>query len=205
MARFKAAKRLERHHKMSQWTVTISSVSLLIIPLVQVFGEATDYSAAQLNVIQSLLAVAVLVFSLLMSLGNHGVKSDQMHRCGMELNDLHRNIGLDESLDVKSLIIKYNIILDRYGNHENIDYLMMRLSKHKLYYPKTWRYVVAYILIHIRYSINFIAHIVFLLVVIAFVWNVFADLWPSGSAQIDEVPPAPTMVDSTNAADIISG
>src|SRR5262245_13249635 len=92
-ARFVAANRLTLHYQLSQWTVALASAALLILPLVQAFGVSVNSSPQQLNVLQSILAVVVLVFSLLLGAENFGLKAEKMHRCGMELNQLDQEMA----------------------------------------------------------------------------------------------------------------
>jgi hypothetical protein len=187
-ARFNAAKRLEKHHKMSQWTVTIASVCLLLIPLLQAFGVDFQYTNAQLNVIQVISAVVVLVFGLLIGLEDHSVMADQMHRCGMELNDLHRRVGGKGAIEAEEVMDKYDAIVGRYKNHEHIDYLMMRLLKHKEYYPVWWKYILAWIMTHIRYCINFSTYIILLALFALIVAGMFVDLLPTANEVPDSAP-----------------
>ena len=138
--RFHAARRLARHAKYSQWTIAMLSVLLILVSLVPALGLKTEMSAPYLNAVQVGLAVLVLVFSLLISMDNHSVKADKMHRCGIELGRLARKLetfrtreGSDQ--DYQELSEQYFEILNQYDNHEHVDYLFQQLTLLKKKYP----------------------------------------------------------------------
>lgn len=65
-SRYRASERLERHHKFSQWTVSLISAALVFVPMMQAFNIQLGVDAIYLNATQAVLAVLVLVYSLLL-------------------------------------------------------------------------------------------------------------------------------------------
>ena len=60
-SRYRASERLERHHKLSQWTVSLISAALVFVPLAQAFKITIGVEEPYLNATQAILAVLVLV------------------------------------------------------------------------------------------------------------------------------------------------
>lgn len=69
-SRYRASERLERHHKLSQWTVSVISAALVFVPLAQAFKITVGVESLYLNATQAILAVFVLVYSLLLGQEN---------------------------------------------------------------------------------------------------------------------------------------
>jgi hypothetical protein len=132
-SRYRASERLERHHKLSQWTVALVSAALVFIPLVQALGVTPDINPALLNAAQATLAVLVLVYSLLLGQENFISRSQAMHRNGIELGRFARKLAGkgDDVPDEEyfALAEEYYDILDKYENHKPIDYLYTWLAK----------------------------------------------------------------------------
>jgi len=132
-SRYRASERLERHHKLSQWTVSLISAALVFVPLVQAFNLAVGIEVIYLNATQATLAVLVLVYSLLLGQENFVSRAQAMHRCGIELGRFARKLaGKGESVpdqEYFALAEEYYDILDKYENHKPIDYLYTRLAE----------------------------------------------------------------------------
>jgi hypothetical protein len=132
-SRYRASERLERHHKLSQWTVSMISAALVFIPLVQTFGIAAGIEAIYLNATQATLAVLVLVYSLLLGQENFISRAQAMHRNGIELGRFARKLaGKGDTIpdaEYFQLAEDYYNILDKYENHKPIDYLYTRLAE----------------------------------------------------------------------------
>ncbi|WP_432460982.1 SLATT domain-containing protein [Agarivorans sp. QJM3NY_25] len=147
-SRYRASERLARHQKVSQWTVAFISCALIFIPLFQAYGVELTLSSQLLNSFQSVLAVMVLVYSLLLGQENFVSRSESMQRNGVELGRFARKLrGLsdsDESYD--ELAEEYYDILEKYENHKPIDYLFTRLHQK----PESWDEWPAYLWLWVR-------------------------------------------------------
>lgn len=183
-SRYRASERLERHHKLSQWTVSLISAALVFVPLAQAFGIAAEIKAIYLNATQATLAVLILVYSLLLGQENFVSRAQAMHRNGIELGRFARKLaGKGDSVpddEYFQLAEDYYDILDKYENHKPIDYLYTRLAdtpantKERVIFVSLWiktRFITALIFSHY-------------LLVIAFVFFIFYKLF---SAIIDHV------------------
>ena len=90
--RFAAQRRLEHHNKAVLWTITLSSIFLLVIPLAQGFGIKLNINKTTIDFVQILLTVVILAVSIILSMANFAVRGERIHNCGMELNGLGRRI-----------------------------------------------------------------------------------------------------------------
>jgi hypothetical protein len=92
-SRYRASERLERHHKFSQWTVSLISAALVFVPMMQAFNIQLGIGAIYLNATQAVLAVLVLVYSLLLGQENFISRAEAMHRNGVELGRFARKLA----------------------------------------------------------------------------------------------------------------
>lgn len=178
---FCAARRLEQQSKWSQWTVTLASVALIIIPLVQSMDMPLIIDKKILNVLEIFLAIIVLVFSLLISAENYQLKASEMQQRGLELAKIYYAL---EPYRVKTGDIKlyekfytdYDQILSRHENHLPIDYDEHRLLKREDFYPKYWDFVLAWVSFKVQ---RFILITPYLILLIPCVYLVIFLLIPS--------------------------
>lgn len=168
-SRYRASERLERHHKLSQWTVSLISAALVFVPLAQSFGIASGIKAIYLNATQATLAVLVLVYSLLLGQENFVSRAQAMHRNGIELGRFARKLaGKGDAVpddEYFRLAEEYYNILDKYENHKPIDYLYTRLAEtptnaHEwVLFVGLWlkaRFITALIFSHYIFAIAFV-------------------------------------------------
>jgi hypothetical protein len=174
-ASFCAARRLELQSRWSQWTIAMASVALLFIPLAQTFDFELRISTRMLNVLEILLAVIVLVFSLLIGAEIHLIKADKMQRRGLELASIYyalepyRKKEEDNAL-YTGFCTKYDSVLERYDNHLPIDYLEFTLTKKRDYYPDRWSYLRAWVEFQWKRFVSILLYLLLLLPCIYLVW-----------------------------------
>jgi len=173
--RFIAARRLGQHHKFSQWTISLISVLLIVIPLLQAIGVTTRYSPQFLSVIQVSLAVLILVFSLLIGMDNYAVRAERMHNCGLELRNLAWGLeafkgkgGSDE--EYRIYCERYFTILKSYENHATVDYLQSKLKERKWYYPTRISFALAVVKTGLVYAMGFTPYIFLFIVMLVIMW-----------------------------------
>lgn len=158
--RYGSAARLSSHHRFSQWVITFVSVALIVIPLFQAMKVPLKQSPQLLDAVEVLLAVLVLVYSLLLGNENYLVRAEKMLTCGLDLGRLGRKIYpyLDQPHEqtlYKKLSEEYHDILEKYPNHDSIDYKLYRVShpdtylNHKVIHIFNWlsvkfEYVIGY-------------------------------------------------------------
>lgn len=128
-SRYRASERLETHHKFSQWAFSLISVALIFIPLIQTFKIDAGIDFIYLSATQSVLAVLLLVYSLLLGQENFISRSQAMHRNGIELSRFTRIIDkIVSEVEYNNYVKDYYTILEKYENHKPIDYLYAKLS-----------------------------------------------------------------------------
>ncbi len=116
---FAASQRLALHNSLSQWTLSLLSLGLIVIPLLTVTKIQMRYPQNVVDFGSISLAVGVLMFSLLIGSNNYSVRSDRMHRAGLELNQLMREMrhlvgDPDKMKHYREFDQRYGSILQRY-------------------------------------------------------------------------------------------
>jgi hypothetical protein len=152
-ARFHASRRLRLHQSLSLWAISLSSAALIILSLLEAYELEITVSSGILSLAQVTAAILVLVISLLVNGGNFGERAEKMHRCGLELNALSREVYLflgsaQNEKRVRDAQRRYDDILSRYENHSQIDYRRAQSSKAPEYYNVgRWHKFVTYALL----------------------------------------------------------
>lgn len=163
--RYNAADRLTRHHKLSQWILALTSIELIIIPLLQAMQIPMRVNPQLLNAIEVSLAVLTLTYSLLLGMENYYGRAEKTLSCGKEITKLTRDVYplLNQSHDAikyKEMSDRYQDILDKYENHEPIDYEIYKINNPEKYYQNKVLYLLAWISVKIKYILNFWHYIV---------------------------------------------
>jgi hypothetical protein len=130
---FAASKRLALHKSASQWTLSLLSLGLIVLPLLTVTKMPMRYPQNVVDFASISLAVAVLMFSLLIGANTYSVRSERMHRAGLELNELMRemrsHVGDPEKMKhYQEFDRRYGDILQRYENVDEVDYTKGKIS-----------------------------------------------------------------------------
>jgi hypothetical protein len=133
---FSASKRLTLHASCSQWTLSLLSLGLIVIPLLTVTQMPVRYPQNVVDFAAISLAVTVLMFSLLIGANKYSVRAVQMHSAGLELNELlremrHVTIDADRTSSYKGFDDDYSSILRRFDNVNDIDYTRAKISIQK--------------------------------------------------------------------------
>lgn len=152
--RYNAATRLQRRGSFEFFTTTSLSLGLIFIPLMQNSGIPLAFEANVLNMMQIFLAVAVLVYSVVIGTARYELRAEKLTECGDKLKDLIRTIekeknGADLGADrLSAFNERYSDIVTDSENHIRSDY---KLAMHEMvndYYmtglPKFWNLLSAY-------------------------------------------------------------
>ena len=134
--RFNAAERLKRQGKFAFFTTTILSLGLIFIPLMQNSGIKLAFSTNVLNTMSIFLAVAVLVYSVVIGTARYEARADKLTQCGDNLKDLSRELDSLKESDVehiKELEKKYSHLISDTENHTRTDYLAATLEMRRDY------------------------------------------------------------------------
>lgn len=126
--RYEAARRLMAHNLFSQWTLAVLAVGQIAISVIDALDLPLNYSDRYLAFGGIFFGVLVLAYSLLLGMSNYSARSVQLHKCGLELGELARELYLISKLNgadrpnYEDYAKKYYVILGQYENHEEIDY-----------------------------------------------------------------------------------
>lgn len=140
-ARYNASRRLSLKNKLSQWTLALLSVALIFISLISASGIEIEFHKQYVDIMQIIFAVLILAYSLLLSMGDYSARAVKIHRCGMELGRLARKIKPYENSDnndekYEQFYTEYYNCLEKYENHENVDFLIADCSSKDWYNSK---------------------------------------------------------------------
>lgn len=128
-----ASKRLALHDRLSQWTLALLSLGLIVLPLLTVTKIPLRYDQNIVDFAAISMAVAVLMFSLLIARNNYSVRSDRALRAGVELNELIREMrqfskDAGKMKRYNAFNERYGDVLRRYENVDEIDYLKSKIN-----------------------------------------------------------------------------
>lgn len=128
--RFNASKRLEKSEKTKTSVIAYASASVIVLTILPAFFSLPSFVTSFLALATVGMSVVILAATLIQNSDAGMVKSDQFHRCALEVNALRRRILTDEGADSEQLAIyatQYNEIMQRFGlNHDPVDYEQYR-------------------------------------------------------------------------------
>ena len=163
-SRFNASRRLRIHNAASLWTISLFSLGLILVSLLQALALPLPYSDKLVNLIQVFLSITILVISVILTMNNYGIRAERFHACGLEMSEIalklervEREDGTIE--DYNAFADEYSEILRRYDNHEQIDFMFMKLQKPQHYSEPRW----FSFLVYARFGAQFLPYAVLLL------------------------------------------
>ncbi|GIZ52322.1 SLATT domain-containing protein [Noviherbaspirillum aridicola] len=132
-ARYRASERLEKHQKLSLWTLACLALALVLIPLIQTMEVPTGIEPLWLHGAEAVLAVLVLIYALLVGMEKFVAQTNAMRRSGVELDRLSRRIAARDpnkmtEAEFSAFVRDYFDIIDRYEHHQPVDYQFTRLA-----------------------------------------------------------------------------
>ncbi len=132
-SKYRAAERLEQHHRFAHCTVALLAATLVSVLLVQVFGVSSGYSERALNMGETVLAVFALMFALLLGQESYLARARDMHRNGVDLSRFARELmGVlerqVEEPEYQRLVNRYYETLEKSENHKPIDYQFLKIE-----------------------------------------------------------------------------
>ncbi|QYX54401.1 SLATT domain-containing protein [Pseudomonas sp. S07E 245] len=153
--RFAAADRLKNYARFSFFTTTVLSLGLILIPLIQNSQVKLSVAPSVLNMMQIFLAVAVLVFSVVIGTAKYELRSELLTECGNRLKELIREMnrlkGTAEGngpTELERLEKEYSRITTDVENHARVDYRRSWLDMRNDYFltglPRLWFMVATY-------------------------------------------------------------
>jgi hypothetical protein len=128
-SRYNAQRRLLLHAGLAQFTLTFLSIALIIIPLLDLGGLNTNYSAKYVQIMLIVFAVVLLGYSLLLTMGRFEVRAERMHGNGLALSRILRvlksYLGSDvheKQNDYNEFVTRYYECLEKAENYRQVDY-----------------------------------------------------------------------------------
>lgn len=175
--RYNASVRLEQHGRFSFFTTTVLSLGLIFIPLMQNAGVPLAYKANVLNMMQIFLAVAVLVYSVVIGTARYDMRSTQLTECGDKLKELIRELDKEReaskgviSKDIlTSFQVRYSAIVTDVENHIRNDYRLATLEMKKDYFVKGFPRLVLYMEAQASRTFAYILPVFLMLVEVVFI------------------------------------
>jgi SMODS and SLOG-associating 2TM effector domain family 5 len=137
-ARFIAANRLARRDKRIAELTMFCSIYLVVLTLLPYLLNISPDVVSHLDFFRIVLSIVILIEAVFHYSGNNYAKSEQLHRSGLELNELRREIEMrNDKLDVDEIDIyrvRFEQILQKYTvNHDRSDYLQYQLENRDKY------------------------------------------------------------------------
>lgn len=126
--RYDAARRLMNHNLFSQWTLAVLAVGQIMISVMDALDLPSNYSDDYLAFGSIFFGVLVLAYSLLLGMANYSARSVKLHKCGLDLGELARELYMKSTqtgamgYSYIEYAKRYYVIRGQYENHEEIDY-----------------------------------------------------------------------------------
>lgn len=149
-SRFNANKRLLLISRLSNLSNSMLSVYLIAIGLLSVYNIYNNGFIAQsvLPYITTCLSILLLVFSQIENSKNYQLKAKEFHNCGLELSKLYNKLRVFKTMDsstndknkelfTQEIATQYELILEKYDNHEPIDHSLFKTRNAK-YFEISW-------------------------------------------------------------------
>ena len=178
--RFGASVRIKRQSLFSFITTTVLSLGLILIPLLQNSDINLAFAPKVLNMLQIFLAVAVLVYSVIIATARYETRSEALNECGVKIKDLIRNFRREESeskvsgtlFDLAKYNQRYDDVSTDAENHTRVDFTLAALEMKSDYnYTGLIRFYM-YAKAGLLYTIPYIGPILLLSIEVCFVTDI---------------------------------
>jgi len=181
ISRYNASNRLAWQSKIAFLTTTVLSLGLIFIPLMQLAKVKLQFNDSVLGAVQIFMAVAVLVYSVIIGTAKYETRCENLNDCGDKIKDLIRELRREvkQGVEVDTEVLgdiqrRYADIVADVENHERCDYTLTILRCPDLYRISVicWlKYWISYLL---RIFLNYIPTILLLLAEILIITDMFA-------------------------------
>ncbi|MFH2051219.1 MAG: SLATT domain-containing protein [bacterium] len=138
-ARFVAARRLETKAKLSVWALSSFSAYLIVFSILGAMFDLSPIGISEQIVTFSLitLSILVLVVSQEINRSEYRWRAFEHHKCALEIGRLYSRLRMIKKEDgtpadivlVEEISNEYQVVLEKYENHEGIDYDLFRVLK----------------------------------------------------------------------------
>ena len=138
--RYHASNRLLWQRKVTFVVSTLFSLGLIFIPLMQLAKVPLKLNGDVLGAIQIFLAVAILVYSIVIGTARYELRSEQLNDCGDKIKNLIRELRVaPKDGDAKETELlreyqrQYAAIIADVENHDRNDYILTILRSPDLF------------------------------------------------------------------------
>lgn len=137
-SRFNAAKRLAGRDRILTAVAAVSSVYIIVLTVLPYFLNVPAEVTTYLNIFIIFLSIVILVASLLQYSSNNVVNSEKLHRSGLEIKEIERELELRrDQIDLSELDlyrVRYNNVLEKYSvDHDHRDYALYQIENREKY------------------------------------------------------------------------
>lgn len=137
--RFNADSRFKKKSKLSNISISIISAYLIIASLFSVYNINQNSDDNIINYLVTALSILLLVVSMHENNQNYKLKAYNFHSCGLELGEIYNRLRTFKTLEgekneseiaefCSEINDKYQMILNKYDNHDDIDYNTFRIK-----------------------------------------------------------------------------
>ncbi|WP_405567786.1 SLATT domain-containing protein [Polaribacter sp. Asnod6-C07] len=141
-ARFVADERCKKSYRLSSFTIAFLSFEVIAISIYSLTGSFDSLIESKIITSWTLiLSILFLVLSIFENTKNYNVKAKDYHNCGLEIGKVYSKLKMilatNKDGDFNDLKIlnplqdEYDKILDKYENHEEVDYAQYKINKKK--------------------------------------------------------------------------
>lgn len=138
--RYHASNRLLWQGKVTFAVSTLFSLGLIFIPLMQLAKVPLKLNGDVLGAVQIFLAVAILVYSIVIGTARYELRSEQLNDCGDKIKNLIRDLRVEpddgetgEAQLLKGYQKQYAGIISDVENHDRNDYILTILRSSDLF------------------------------------------------------------------------
>lgn len=146
--RFNADKRLKKKSKLSNISISILSAYLIIASLFSVYNVNQNSDDNIINYLITAISILLLVVSMHENNQDYKLRAFNFHSCGLELAEIYNRLRTFKTLEGQKseseisdfcfeINNKYQSILNKYDNHDDIDYDTFRI-KDLVYFEKVF-------------------------------------------------------------------
>lgn len=160
---FNAHNRLEQKHKVSVFSLSLISLFVVAISLYALtYGTLLPLATKSAITFSSIIAsVFIIIVGLLESQNNYKVRAMQLHKCAMQITDLHQKLQIETSIsrnELQEYADKYQQAIQACPySHDDIDYVMAKIAGrrgHEIGWDLTTQVYLTYYLD--VYGLNFV-------------------------------------------------
>jgi hypothetical protein len=139
-ARFCADQRCKKIAKLSTFTIAFLSFEIIAITIYSLYsGQEDPDSSKTITVFTLILSILFLVVSIFENAKGYNLQAHRYHSCSLEIGKIYTKLKIilaknqDEDFNDYAILeekeIQYEACLEKYENHEQIDYMSFKLIR----------------------------------------------------------------------------